>query len=79
MDAPKWQALAFLLETLMDADNGVSMCASRLIERWIENFNRNQIQPTPNQVQRVGALLDSVASRLPEDTARKLRCISKPL
>jgi HEAT repeat protein len=71
--APKWEALAFLLEALGDPDEGVRASACRLIERWVEGFNRNQTQPTAVQQQRIAALLDSVASGLPEQTAKALR------
>jgi hypothetical protein len=73
VDAPKWEAPVFLLEALTDSDEGVRTLASRLIERWLENFNRNQTQPTATQLQRIGALLDSAASRMPEETAKMLR------
>lgn len=79
MDAPKWEAPVFLLETLTDPDDGVRTFASRLIERWIENFNRSQTQPTAKQLQRISALLDSLAPRMPEETARMLRFSIKPL
>lgn len=79
VDAPKWEAPVFLLEALADPDDGVRTFASRLIERWIENFNRNQTPPTAKQLQRIGALLDSVASRMPEEAARMLRFSIKPL
>jgi HEAT repeat protein len=73
MDAPKWDAPVFLLEVLEDPDEGVRTSACRLIERWVEGFNRNQTQPTSTQLHRIGALLDSVASRMPEQTAKTLR------
>jgi HEAT repeat protein len=59
VDAPKWEAPVFLLEALTDPDDAVRTFASRLIERWMENFNRNQTQPTAKQLHRIGALLDS--------------------
>jgi HEAT repeat protein len=73
LDAPKWDAPAFLLEALRDPDDGVRASAVRLLDRWIESFNRNQAQPSAKQLQRIGALLDSVASRMPEATVRMLR------
>jgi HEAT repeat protein len=79
LEAPKWEAPVFLLETLTDPDDGVRTLAVRLVERWIEDFNRNQTQPTAKQLQRIGALLDSAASRVPEETAKMLRFSIKPL
>jgi HEAT repeat protein len=79
IEAPKWQAPVFLLEALTDPDDGVRALASRLVDRWIENFNRNQTRPTAKQLQRIGALLDSVASRMPEETAKMLRFSIKPV
>jgi HEAT repeat protein len=73
LDAPKWEAPAFLLEALTDPDDGVRAFAARLLDRWIESFNRNQTQPTAKQLQRIGGLLDSVSSRMPEETAKMLR------
>jgi HEAT repeat protein len=73
LEAPKWEAPVFLLEALTDPDDGVRAFASRFVDRWIENFNRNQTRPTAKQLQRIGALLDSVASRMPEETAKMLR------
>jgi HEAT repeat protein len=78
LEAPKWEAPAFLLEALTDPDDGVRTLAIRLVDRWIEGFNRNQTQPTAKQLQRIGALLDSVASRMPEETAKMLRFSIKP-
>lgn len=79
LEAPKWEAPVFLLEALTDPDDGVRTFAARLVDRWIESFNRNQTQPTAKQLQRIGALLDSVASRMPEETAMMLRFSIKPL
>lgn len=73
LEAPKWEAPAFLLEALTDPDDGVRTFAARLVHRWIETFNRSQTQPTAKQLQRIGALLDSVAARMPDETARMLR------
>ena len=73
MDAPKWEAPVFLLEALTDPDDGVRAFASRLVDRWIGKFNRNPTRPTATQLQRIDALLDSVASRMPEETAKMLR------
>ena len=79
LEAPKWEAPAFLLEALTDPDDGVRTLAVRLVDRWIEGFNRNQTQPTVKQLQRIGALLDSVGSRMPGETAKMLRFSIKPL
>jgi HEAT repeat protein len=78
LDAPKWDAPAFLLEALTDQDDGVRAFAARLVDRWLERFNKNQTQPTATQLQRIGTLVDSVASRMPEATARRLRFSIKP-
>lgn len=78
LDAPKWEAPVFLLETLTDPDDGVRTVAASLVDKWIEGFNRKQTQPTAKQLQRIGALVDSVASRMPEETARTLRFIIRP-
>ena len=79
MDAPKWEAPAFLLEALADPDDSVRTFASRLIELWIGSFNRTQTQPTAKQLHRIRALLDSVGSRMPEETASMLRFSIKSL
>jgi HEAT repeat protein len=79
LEAPKWEAPVFLLDALTDPDDGVRALAVRLLERWIEGFNRNQTQPTAKQLQRIGALLDSVGFRMPEATAKMLRFSIKPL
>lgn len=79
LEAPKWEAPVFLLDALTDPDDGVRMLAVRLIDRWIEGFNRNQTQPTANQLQRIGALFESVGSRMPEATAKMLRFSIKPV
>jgi HEAT repeat protein len=79
LEAPKWEAPVFMLDALTDPDDGVRTLAVRLVDRWIEDFNRNQTQPTAKQLQRIGALLDSVGSRMPEATARMLRFSIKPL
>jgi HEAT repeat protein len=79
LEAPKWEAPAFLLEALTDPDDRVRTLAAGLVDRWIESFNHNQTQPTAKQLQRIGALLESVASRIPEETAKMLRFSIKPL
>jgi hypothetical protein len=56
-EAPKWDALAFLLETLGDADAGVRQRASRLLDAWLAAFNRSQVDPTPAQLARARDLL----------------------
>jgi hypothetical protein len=78
LDAPKWDAAAFLVEASKDPDDGVCAFAARLLDRWIEGFNRNQTQPTAKQLQRISGLLDSVSSRMPEETAKMLRFSIKP-
>jgi HEAT repeat protein len=78
LEAPKWEVPAFLLEALTDPDDAVRTFAARLVDRWIETFNRNQTQPTAKQLQRIGGLLDSVSSRMPEETAKMLRFSIKP-
>jgi len=52
---------------------------AHLVDRWIESFNSSQSQPTAKQLQRIDTLLDSVASLLPEETARMVRFSIKPL
>ena len=79
LEAPKWEAPVFLLDALTDPDDGVRTLAVSLVDRWIEGFNRNQTQPTAKQLQRIGALLDSVGSRMPEATAKMLRFSIKSL
>jgi hypothetical protein len=73
--APKWEAAAFLLEAVADADadEGLRAHASSLVDRWVEGFNRNQTQPTANQLQRIRTLSDAVAPRMSAETAKTLR------
>jgi HEAT repeat protein len=78
LNAPKWESAAFLLEALTDADDAVRSFASRLVDLWVENFNRSQTQPTPQQLQRIRMLLDLVAPGLSEETVRMLRFSIKP-
>jgi HEAT repeat protein len=79
LEAPKWDVPVLLLETLADPDDGVRTLAVRLVDRWIEGFNRKQTQPTAKQLQRIGALLDSEACRIPDETAKMLRFSIKQL
>jgi len=79
LHAPKWEALMFLLGALTDPDAGVRTLAAALVDRWIGDFNRSQTQPSVQQLQRIDALLDSLASRIPEETAKLLRFSIKPL
>jgi len=79
LEAPKWDAPVFLLEALTDPDDAVRTFAAHLVDRWIESFNTSQAQPTAQQLERIDTLLDSVASLLPEETARILRFSIKPL
>jgi HEAT repeat protein len=76
--APKWEAPVFLLESLGDPDDELRALAVRLVDRWLETFNRSQTQPTAQQLQQIAALLDSTASRLPQRTERLLRFSIKP-
>jgi hypothetical protein len=77
--APKWDAAVLLLEALKDPDEAIRVFASRLIDRWVADFNRNQTPPTALQLQRIQALLDSVGSRMSGESARLLRFSLKPL
>jgi HEAT repeat protein len=78
MRAPKWEAAALLLEALADPDDAVRSLASRLVDLWIENFNRSQAQPTTQQLQEIRMLLDLAAPRLSEETVRMFRFSIKP-
>jgi hypothetical protein len=71
--APKWDAIAFLLEALADPDEGVRARAVRLLERWIATFNSSHTQPTPAQLARLRALVDTAADSLPDAVVRMLR------
>lgn len=66
------------LEALTDPDDGVRTVAVSLVDKLIEGFNRKQTQPTAKRLQRIGELVDSVASRMPGETARTLRFIIRP-
>ena len=73
MNAPKWEGVVFLLEALTDSHEEVRAFAADLIDRWIDNFNRRQTQPTATQLQQIRELLDVVAPHMREETARILR------
>jgi HEAT repeat protein len=77
-NAPKWDAPAFLLEALRDPDDSVRSLASRLLDLWIERFNRNQTQPTAAQLHRIDTLLDSAAPYVSEERVRSLRGNIRP-
>ena len=76
--APKWDAAAFLLEALTDPDDAVRSFASSLVDSWVWDFNRSQTPATPRQLERIRALLDSVAPRLSAETTSVLRFSIKP-
>jgi hypothetical protein len=78
LEAPKWEAPAFLLDALTDPDEGVSRTAAGHLDRWIESFNRRQTPPTAKQVQRIATLLDLAGCRVPEETSKMLRFSLKP-
>ena len=79
IEAPKWDAVAFLLEAVADQDEAVSAAAVELIKRWLEAFNRTQTAATAAQVDRIIMLLNTVQSRLPEQLEKMLRFSTKPL
>ena len=74
-EASKWDAAAFLLQALTDSDAGVRGKAAHLLNLWVADFNRTQIQPTALQLQRVRTLLGSHASRMPKETVDALQFI----
>lgn len=71
--AHKWDAAAFLLEALGDAEAAVRSKASQLLDSWIADFNRSQVQPSSQQPHRIRELLDARASEISEETAGQLR------
>jgi HEAT repeat protein len=72
-EAPKWEALAFLLEALDDEAPTVRTKAVRLVESWIATFNKRQTRPSPQQLARIRALLTAKASTVPARLADLLR------
>ena len=72
-EAPKWEAAALLLEAAGDTDPEVRQKASRLLDSWLADFNRSQVPPRAQQLERIRRLLDANASGIPEETAGLLR------
>ena len=77
--APKWDAVAYLMLGLGDADEGVRSAASQGLNRWVADFNRTQISPTAAQLDRAEALVQTAASRMSADSLQFLRFILKSL
>ena len=73
MEAPRWDAVAFLLMALDDADADVRASALALLDEWARAFNQTYaLMPTRAQRERVRALSERHGARLPADTLRAL-------
>jgi HEAT repeat protein len=72
-EAPKWDALPFLLESLGDPHEQVRQRASRLLDSWVTVFNRSQVDPTPAQLARARELMPSAAPALSAKAAELLQ------
>ena len=73
--APKWEAVAVLLDAVADADGDVRARAAGHLARWVDAFNRSQTAPTADQRARIVERLDAAAPSLPEATAQALRFV----
>lgn len=71
--APKWDAIALLLETLGDPDASVHASVPTLIDEWVMRFNRAQTQPSSGQLERLRMLLDIYAGRISSESETMIR------
>jgi HEAT repeat protein len=73
IEAPRWDAVAFLLMALDDADAHVRASALALVDEWARAFNQTYaLMPTRAQRERVRALSERHRAQLPGDTLRAL-------
>jgi HEAT repeat protein len=77
-DAPKWDAVSYLLEAIAVRDAEISARASVLLTGWLHDFNRDQTQPKAAQLAHAHELLDAAAPRLSMKTVKMLRFMLKP-
>ena len=73
--APKWDAVAYLLDAVADSSDSMHGHASRLLNDWIDGFNRSHLQPSREHLQRIRAALAAPAARLDPRAARFLSSI----
>lgn len=74
-EAPKWTAAVLLLRAVGDADPDVQRRASRLLDVWMDGFNRVQSEPQPQQLKQIQEMVDRHEPALSPDTVRMLRFI----
>jgi hypothetical protein len=67
------------MAALDDADEGVRRTALQFLEAWLDEYNKTQTPPSVAQRQRVEALLETAAPRLPAKTSELLRFMVKSL
>jgi len=73
--APKWDAVVYLLEALADSSESMHGYASRLLRDWIDAYNRSHLQPSRDHLLRIRAALAAPAARLDPHAARFLSLI----
>jgi HEAT repeat protein len=74
--APKWDAVVYLLDALVtDSSESMQRHASGLLTAWIAAFNRSQLQPSREHLQRIRAVLAAPSARVEARAARFLELI----
>lgn len=74
--APKWDAVVYLLDALVtDSSEAMHRHAARLLNDWIAAFNRSQLQPSREHLQRIRAVLAAPTASLDPQAATFLRFV----
>jgi hypothetical protein len=55
----KWESISYFLEALTEKEDAIRDIANQYVNRWLINFNRSFVSPTPGQKERLRALLRS--------------------
>jgi HEAT repeat protein len=75
--APKWDAVAYCIESINDVDEKVRRRAWQLLDSWLAGFNRTQTPPTALQRHRLEEVLQGPSPQLPARTVDLLRFLMK--
>jgi hypothetical protein len=70
---PKWDALIGLLSVATDPDPNIASSARDYVARWDASYNRSQVSPTREQLDRLDAAMSLVQATLPQSLVSSIR------
>jgi hypothetical protein len=73
----KWESIGWIIRACGVEDEPIAVMARQHLRRWLDRFNRNQTQPTRDQLQRTAQALDTASEAIGRDSERMLRFLMK--